>query len=378
MTLEGTPDIVSPSGVAGLDFRDEAETVNALVPKLKRRGVEAIVVLLHEGGFQTASRAWEYDTCINDLSDPLKRIATEMSDEVDVIVSGHTHVAYNCHIDGKRVTSASSNGRLITEIDLELNRATGEVVDEAAENRIVRQGVFAKAGDISALIAKYQVFAKPLSDRVIGSITATIPEATDDSGENAAGNLIADAQHAATASSTTGGAVAAFMNPGGVRGDAGFVFPASGSEGDGNVTYGEAFSVQPFGNSLVTMTLSGAQLREMLKQQWCGRGSRLVLLPSDSVEYTWSRALVPAANTGCSLASNPVTSFTIGGAPVVDSQSYRITVNSFLADGGDTFPVLRGGTNRLGGEVDTDALEKYFVANSPVPPPTLDRIHVTD
>jgi 5'-nucleotidase len=377
MTLEGTPDIVSPSGVAGLDFRDEAETVNALVPRLKRQGVEAFVVLMHEGGFQTAAAAWEYDTCKTTVSDPLNRIAAEMSPEVDVIVSGHTHTAYNCVLYGKRVTSASSNGRLFTEIDLQLDRRTRDIVaTPAAQNRVVEQGVFAKALDITQLIAKYNQFAAPLRDRIVGSITATIPEITDDSGENAAGNLIADAQDAATASSTTGNAVAAFMNPGGVRTDAGFVYPASGAEGDGNVTYGESFNVQPFGNSLVTMTLTGAQLYEMLKQQWCGRGSRTVLLPSSSVEYTWSRALLPAPNTSCASASNPVTSFTIDGAPVVKGQSYRITVNSFLADGGDTFPVLRAGTERLGGAVDTDALEAYFKANSPLSPPALDRIDV--
>jgi 5'-nucleotidase len=251
------------------------------------------------------------------------------------------------------------------------------VVEVAANNQIVTQNVF-KAMDMTDLIARYNEIAAPLRDRVIGRISADITRTPDDSRENAAGNLIADAQLAATSSPETGSAVAAFMNPGGVRTD--FTFAQSGSEGDGNVTYGEAFNVQPFGNSLVTMTLTGAQILEMLKSQWCGAASPRVLLPSATVSYTYDLS-DSAAITGasCAGAANPVSNLTIGGTAVDPAAPYRITVNSFLADGGDSFPVLRQGTDRLGGEVDTDALETYIepsLAGDPIAPPALDRIDV--
>jgi 5'-nucleotidase len=171
-----------------------------------------------------------------------------------------------------------------------------------------------------------------------------------------------------------------------VRSD--FAFAQSGSEGDGNVTYGEAFTVQPFGNSLVTMTLTGAQLYDMLKSQWCDQDFARVLLPSASVEYTFDRSVATSLLPGpdgvrkpCAGAPNPVSDLRIGGAAVALGGSYRITVNSFLADGGDRFPVLRQGTDRLGGAVDTDALEDYLepsLGGAPIAPPARDRIDAVD
>jgi 5'-nucleotidase len=383
MTLEGTPDIVSPSGVAGLDFLDEAETANRYADELRRRhGVRAIVVLLHEGGVQTQPGG--INDC-NGISGPIVDIVNRTTSQVDLFVTGHTHTAYNCVIDGRPVTSASSFGRLLTDIDLELDRRSRDVVQVSANNQIVTQNVF-KAMDMTQLIERYTEIAAPLRDRPIGRISADITRTPDDSGENAAGNLIADAQLAATSSPETGSAVAAFMNPGGVRSD--FVYAQSGSEGDGVVTYGEAFTVQPFGNSLVTMTLTGAQILDMLKSQWCDQDFARVLLPSASVTYTYDPAvaasLLPDSQGGarkpCAGAPNPVSDLRIGGTPVDPNASYRITVNSFLADGGDRFPVLREGTERLGGAVDTDALEDYIAPSlegDPIDPPALDRIDLS-
>ncbi len=367
MTLEGTPDIVSPSGVAGLDFLDEAETANRYADELRNtHGVRAIVVLLHEGGVQSAPGG--INDC-NGISGPIVDIVGRTTSAVDLFVTGHTHSAYNCVIDGRPVTSASSFGRLITDIDLTLDGTSKDVVEVAANNMIVTQNVF-KAEDITTLIGRYNAIAAPLRDRVIGRISADITRTPDASREHAAGNLIADAQLAAT------DAVAAFMNPGGVRAD--FTYAQSGSEGDGSVTYGEAFTVQPFGNSLVTMTLTGAQILEALKQQWCGQSSPIVLLPSGTVRYTWSQSAVSAAlGQPCASAPNPVSGLTIGGAAVDPAASYRVTVNSFLADGGDRFPAFRAGTDRVGGEVDTDALEKYIepsLEGTPIGPPALNRI----
>jgi 5'-nucleotidase len=367
MTLEGTPDIVSPSGVAGLDFLDEAETANRYARELRRKhGVRAIVVLLHEGGVQSATGG--INTC-DGMSGPIVDIVNRTTKAVDLFVTGHTHAAYNCVIDGRPVTSASSFGRLLTDIDLKLDRHSRDVVEVAANNVIVTQNVF-KADDITQLIDRYTAIAAPLRDRVIGRVSADITRTPDDSGENAAGNLIADAQLAATSAAGTGAAVAAFMNPGGVRSDI----------AAGDVTFGEAFTVQPFGNSLVTLTLTGAQLLEVLKQQWCSQDAARVLLPSAGVHYTYSASAAAAlVRQPCAGAANPVTGLTIGGAAVDPAASYRVTVNSFLADGGDKFTVLREGTDRLGGSVDTDALEAYLapsLTGTPIAPPALDRIDV--
>ena len=373
MTLEETPDIVSPSGVAGLDFLDEAETANRYARELRRRhGVRAVVVLLHQGGVQTPP--FGINDC-NGISGPIVDIVERTTQRVDLFVTGHTHSAYNCVIDGRPVTSAGSFGRLFTDIDLTLSSRSRDVVEVSANNQIVTQNVF-KATDLSELIARYTTIAAPLRDRVIGRIAADITRTPDDSGENAAGNLIADAQLAATAAADTGAAVAAFMNPGGVRSD--FTFAQSGAEGDGNLTYGEAFNVQPFGNSLVTLTLTGAQLLEMLKQQWCSQDFARVLLPSAGVSYSFSQGAATALlGQPCEGAANPVSNLTIAGVAVDPAASYRITVNSFLAEGGDKFTVLAAGTDRLGGAVDTDALEDYVapsLTGAPVAPPALDRI----
>jgi 5'-nucleotidase len=373
MTLEGTPDIVSPSGVAGLDFLDEADTANRYADELRRRhGVRAVVVLLHEGGVQSAPGG--INDC-NGISGPIVDIVKNTTIQVDLFVTGHTHQAYNCVINGRAVTSASSFGRLLTDIDMVLDRRSKDVVEVSANNQIVTQNVF-KAMDMTQLIERYTAIAGPLRDRVIGRISADITRANDPSLEQAAGNLIADAQLAATSSATTGSAVAAFMNPGGVRAD--FTFAPSGSEAPGEVTYGEAFTVQPFGNSLVTMTLTGQQILDMLKSQWCGQAFPRVLLPSAGVHYTFDQSDATAIlETPCAGAVNPVSNVTISGTPLDPAASYRVTVNSFLADGGDIFPVLRQGTDRLGGAVDTDALEAYIapsLTGAPISPPALNRI----
>jgi 5'-nucleotidase len=160
--------------------------------------------------------------------------------------------------------------------------------------------------------------------------------------------------------------VAAFMNPGGIRDDM-FFAEISGGEAPGELTYGEAFSVQPFGNSLVTMTLTGTQIHTLLTQQWVGQTSRRILQVSDGLTYMWDASLADADKV---IAA----SIEISGVTVVPGNSYRVTVNSFLADGGDNFSVLTEGTNRLGGEIDLDALVSYFDLNSPVTPGPQDRI----
>ncbi|HKZ21485.1 MAG TPA: 5'-nucleotidase C-terminal domain-containing protein, partial [Acidimicrobiia bacterium] len=365
MTLEGTPTIVTPSGVAGLTFEDEVETVNALIPELQRKQVEAIVVLLHEGGFSSGGP--EGDECADGLTDPLASIVQGFDDAVDLVIAGHVNDEFVCEVDGKWVTMADNNGRLYTDIDVTLDRRTKEMTVVSIDNVPTYQSAVDPAADLTALIDKYDELSAPLANTVIGSITADIPEIYNAAGEAAVGDVIADAQLAATSDPATGGAVVAFMNPGGIRTSDGFIFAGSPEgEGDGNVTYGEAFAVQPFGNSLVTMTLTGAQIEALLEQQF-RTGGNTILQVSEGFAYSWS--LSGAIGDKVDPAS-----ITIGGTPIDLGASYRVTVNSFLADGGDGFSVLVGGTDRLGGDIDLDALVAYFGANSPVAPGPQDRI----
>lgn len=361
MTLEGTPSIVSPAGISHVDFFDEADSVNALVPLLKAQGIETIIVLLHEGGF-TSNQLNEttINSCGN-LSGNLPPIVERMDDEIDVVITGHTNWAVNCVIDGKIVTGAAHQGRLVTDIDLVLSRATKDVISATVNNRIVTRTVD-KAADLTALVTKYRDLSAPLANRVIGSITSNITRTGNAAGESALGDVIADAQLWATTPAALGGAQIAFMNAGGIRADLTYA-QVSGGEAPGEVTYGEAFTVQPFGNSLVTMTLTGAQVDALLEQQFTGGIG--ILQVSHTISYD------RLATAG---ADGRVTNIRVNGAPIDPAASYRVTVNSFLADGGDNYTVLRQGTNRLGGDVDLDALVKYFEAFSPVAPGPQNRI----
>jgi 5'-nucleotidase len=362
MTLEGTPTIVTPAGVAGLKFLDEADTLNKLVRELRENGVKTIVALIHEGGLPTGG----FNECPG-ISGPIVDIVNRTSHEVDLFITGHTHQAYNCVIDGRPVTSALSFGRLVTDITMTLDRSSGQPTFTSINNLIVTRDVAKDAG-VTALIGKYNAIAAPLANRVIGSITADITRVATPAGESSLGDVIADAQLAATAPANFGGAVVAFMNPGGIRADLTFAGSLAG-EGDGKVTYGEAFTVQPFGNSLVTKTMTGAQIKAVLEQQFDNpiAGQNRILQVSAGFSYSWSAS----APTGSKV--DPA-SIKINSVVVDPAASYRVTMNSFLATGGDNFSAFNLGTNDLGGAVDTDALEAYFVANSPVAPGLRNRI----
>ncbi|WP_374688034.1 bifunctional UDP-sugar hydrolase/5'-nucleotidase [Promineifilum sp.] len=372
MTLESTPTIVSPSGVEGLEFKDEADTVNRLVNVLKRRGVETIVVLVHEGGYP--SLGTEYNACPG-ISGPIVDIVQRTSDEVDLFITGHTHQAYNCVIDGRVVTSAASNGRLVTKVIMTVSRKTQEVQAITAENVIVAQTV-AKDTAITDLIAKYNAFAAPLANRVVGSITADFVRGATRGVESNIGRLIADAMLDATDDPDTGNAQIAFMNAGGIREDF-LVSDIYGTEAPGVVTYGELFAVQPFGNAMVTMSLTGTQIDQALEAQWIGvnpvPGNKLLQV-SEGFTYSYSAAVAAnPANAGNVVDINTIM---LNGVPIDPNGVYRVTVNSFIADGGDQFPVFIQGTNRLGGAVDTDALEAYFAAHSPLTPDPVARVTV--
>ncbi|MFZ2652485.1 MAG: 5'-nucleotidase C-terminal domain-containing protein, partial [Burkholderiaceae bacterium] len=355
LTLKDTPTIVVPSGVTGLRFRDEAQTVNELVPQLRAQGIEAIVVLIHEGGFPSG----DYNECPG-ISGAIVGIVNKLDKAVDLVISGHTHRAYNCRIDGRLVTSADKFGTLVTEIDLLLDPASGDVISAAAANLIVRNDAFARDEAQTRLIAAYEQLSAPLAKRVVARLPAALPRDENPAGEIRIGQVVADAQLAATRAAENGGAQLALMNPGGLR-------AALAPSGNGDVRYEDLFAVQPFYNNLVTLTLSGTQLLQVLEQQWQNQPRARILQVSRSLSYTWDaaqpigRRVVPG-------------SVRLNGEAIDAAANYRVTVNSFLAGGGDNFAALKLGRDARTGMMDLDALEQYLAGQPSLAPAADERI----
>ena len=383
MTLKATPTIVTPTGVAGLEFRDEAATVNALIPELRAQGIESIVVLVHEGGFQTGTLS-DINGCEGNLAgSAIASIVKQLDNAVDLVISGHTHAAYNCMLpnaSGRNisVTSSSAFGRVLTDVDLTIDPNTGDISKVVANNRLVVRNDPAITADtvVAKIVDAYKNLVSPIANTVLGSITADLSNGRTDGACNMpAGDLIADSQLAATQPATFGNAVVAFMNGGGVR-SPGFTFASSAAnEGNGNVTYGEAFTVQPFGNSLVTLSLTTQNIKDFLEEQFAGclgqsTTATRFALPSAGFKYTWDGAKACGARISKVTLRNGSASETLVDASGVvqnPAKSYRVTVNNFMADGGDGYSTLLKGTNRLGGAQDIDALTAYMSANFKAP-----------
>lgn len=349
LTLKGTAGIVSPAGIAGLEFRDEAETVNALMPQLKARGVEAIVVLIHEGGEPTG----DYTECPG-ISGPIVDIVKKFDRAVDIVVSGHTHRAYVCDIDGRLVTSGDKYGTLVTAIDLKLDPASRDIVSARAENVIVANASLAKDPDQTALIEAYDKLSAPIANRPAGSVTQTLSRIPNEAGESALGDVIADAQLLATRDAKDGGAVIALTNPGGIRTD---IVPKE----NGAITFGDVFASQPFRNRLVTMTLTGRQLKDLLEQQWLDPKRPRILQVSNGFSYAWDAAKPLGERVIADRMS-------LGGRPIEPGSGYRVTLNDYLAVGGDGFTVAKQGTAPQYGGYDADALFAFFRAHGPIGP----------
>jgi len=429
MTLKGTPGIVTPGGVVGLSFQDEADTVNALIPKLKAQGINAVVVLIHQGGFQnvvTGSGTQPTTTDINgctgnlrntDGSDSdIRSVVSRLDDAVDLVISAHTHAAYNCSDNtldvsstgsssvarptglanrvGRLipVTSASAFGRVMTEIDLQLSATTRDVVKVSPVNVLVARDkrvnaavvpatdpvviaaqneVLANPG-MSTLVGAYKTAVSPLANAVVATITAGMSNTANAAGEMEAGDLIADAQLAATQPAGVGAAQIAFMNAGGVR-SPGFV--SSAGAYPYALTYGDAFTVQPFGNILQTMTLTTQQIKDVLEQQFSGckgQTAQRIMQVSNGFSYTWSASgtcgtrirsvgFTPTDLTAVPpVATGPTEALVVNGVVQNPDKTWRVTVNNFMATGGDGFGVFTGGTAISGGGQDIDALIAYL------------------
>jgi 5'-nucleotidase len=370
LTLEGTPQIVSANGIQTVNFLDEADTINAATQALKAKGVGTIVVLLHEGGGQSVGlNTTSINTCTG-MSGAILDIVAHLDDEVDMVVSGHTHNAYNCLLPNAAarpipVTSASSFGRLVTDIDMTINRSSDQPTQISVNNVVVTRDVAADPTE-SALISKYDTAIAPIANRIVGSISSDITRTNNVAGESALGDVIGDAQLAYT---QTAGAQFAFMNPGGIRAD--LVYSQiSGSEAPGEVTYGEAFTVQPFNNLVVTQDLTGAQIKTTLEQSFIGCSGRtqatVILQVSAGFNYTYDTSQV---------CGSRITAISVNGVAIDANATYHVAMNNFLADGGDSFPGFRAGTGRVYAPgFDVDALTAYLGANPPVAPGPQDRI----
>ena len=349
-----TPSIVRPGGTAGLSFNEEVATVNAIVPTLKAGGIEAIVVVMHEGGEQSGS----INECV-DFKGRGREIAEQLDPAVQLIVTAHTHRYYICEIDNRLITQAGSYGTLVTEIDLVLDRSTRKIIAKKARNLVVDPNG-AKDAALTALIDRYAVLAAPLENRVVGKLTREVNAVLTPSGESTLGNLIADAHLFGTAAPDKGGAVIAFNNPGSLRAP---IIP----DADGGVKYGELFKAQPFQNDLIIMTFTGKQLKNLLEQQFTESDRQRPLGVSKGFSYTWDNAkpsgekIVPG-------------SMKLNGVPLDPALQYRVAANSFLAGGSEGMGMFREGTDRQIGMLDLEALVALILAGSPYTPPPVGRL----
>jgi 5'-nucleotidase len=352
MTLKDTATLVTPAGVAGLTFADEAETANALVPKLKAEGADIVVLLIHQGG--RVPPVYDALGCTG-LSGEIVPILERLDPAIRVVVSGHTHHAYACDVQAggapRLLTSAGKNGYLVSDIRLSFDPSSRKLLSARAENVPVLA-----AGDpqVQALVDRYVAAARPAAERVVGRLERPALRDVDDGG-SAAAELVADAQLAWTRTPERGGAEIAFINSAGVRTD---LVPRA----DGTVTYGQIFAAQPFGNNLVVKTLTGAQLKAVLEQGFREVNGKVevrsMLVPSAGFTYRFD----PSRPAG-----QRILSMSLNGRPIDPGRSYRVTVNNFLASGGDGYAIFGEGRDPVDAGLDLDALEAWLATNPRVP-----------
>ncbi|MBW8784874.1 MAG: bifunctional metallophosphatase/5'-nucleotidase [Novosphingobium sp.] len=377
LTLRGTPQLVSPDGIRGLRFADETDTINALVPKLRAKGADAVVVLIHQGGAQNGGN--DPNACVN-LTGEIRPILDRLRPGVDVVVSGHTHKAYVCDYgtinpaEPILLTSAGVYGELVTDIRLEIDPATHRVVARQAHNVIVQSVPFTSARgpiatttaypqfqprpDIAAYVRTYTDAAARFARRKVGTLAGPASKGVDGESNRGGplGNLVADAQLAATRSA---GAQIALTNPFGIRAP---LVPAA----DGTLTFGDIFAVQPFTNALVTETLSGAALKAVLEQGLDGHAARQLLAPSAGFVYRFD---------GARPAGQRIVGMSLDGKPIDPAARYRVTVNSFLASGGDGFTGFTHGHDAaIAALDDLGALEAWLNAAPPRIVPQEERV----
>ena len=354
MTLKETATLVTPAGVAGLAFADEAASANALVPMLKAQGADAVVLLIHQGGKPGENYL---QTGCDGLTGGILPIMDKLDPAIAIVVSGHTHYAYACELErggaNRLLTSAGRNGYLVTDIRLTFDPATRALIHRSAINVPVQPQQGADEG-VAALVARYSAEAAPAAARSVGKLKGNAPY-SDVYDESPAANLIADAQLAATKAENHGNADISFINSSGVRTS---ITPAS----DGTVTYGQIFAAQPFGNNLVVKSLTGVQLKALLEQQFVVENGKTevgsLLVPSANFRFDYDLSRPEGQR---------IVSMTLNGKPIRPDARYRVSVNNFLASGGDGFSALIQGTDTFDAGLDLDALEAWLATNPTAP-----------
>ena len=329
--LKDTPNIVAPAGVAGLSFVDEADAINSTLPEIKAKGIKAIVAVIHQGG--------------NDVNS----IVSRLDGEIDVVISGHSHQLANTVVNNAAgnpvlVTQAYSAGTAYADINLEINPFSRDIVKKSATVPTTWGDTgpgLTPDGTVAALVAAADAAVQDDVNVVIGTAAGDITRTQNTSGESALGNLIADAQRLYE------GTDFAFMNPGGIRANI----------DAGEVTWGELFTVQPFGNQMVRMTLTGQEIYDLLAQQWANPASPKMLQIS-GLSYFWTYNGSGVAGTVSVVLKD--------GLPINKAATYTVTTNNFLAGGGDSFTVFKSGLNQVVDAADIDVLVAHL-QNLPQP-----------
>jgi 5'-nucleotidase len=369
-TFTGTSQVIGPSVARDLTFLDEAATANAYATELKRQGVHAIVLLIHEGFRPILGPDADPNGCTG-VSGGLEPIIKKLTTDIAVVISGHSHAFYNCRIGDHLVTSAASYGRMITRVMIEVNPTTGGILRASATNQVVTRDV-ARDPVVSTITGKYRTLVEKTAKEIVGSIAGNLMAAPNPAGESPLGNVLADAQLAATSGTDRGGAAVAFMNQGGIRASI-IASPAASPDQPGRVIYGDLFSVQPFGNVIMAFTMTGDMIRRLLEQQFDNPspGARRILQVSSGFTYRY-RSAAPAGQ------HVDADSIMLNGRQVASTDRIRVAASDFLLSGGDGFTVFTESTDRLVIVDDITALVDYFKARSPVSPPPQNRIERTD
>ncbi|GAB2829105.1 bifunctional metallophosphatase/5'-nucleotidase [Lentzea nigeriaca] len=364
MPLKDVPILVDPNGIKEIQFGDEVKAANKYANFLDAIGVKSIVLLVHQGD-QVTSPGGGPNACNVAAQNPGSYIAANVSPKIDAVFSGHSHQHYNCVVkdpagNPRPFIEGLAFGRELSVVDLKIDRRTRDVIrsETKADNKIVTRTVTPDP-DVQATIDLAKQKVGPIASKPVGSIAEDIVKLQNAAGESPLGNLIADSQLEATKNN---GAVLALMNPGGVRKD--LVYKSNKGEGDGVVTFEEAADVQPFGNILQTVTLTGTQLKNVLEQQFTAART-FVLQPSAGLKYTWSASAA---------FGSKVSGITLNGVAVDPNATYRVTINSFLQGGGDGFSEFTKGTNVTGGGIDLDAFTGWLGAHPGQKAPATDRI----
>ncbi len=388
------PELVSPAGIAGLTIEEPALAANRSADRLKAEGADLVILLVHEGAATT-----ELESAIDPDSE-FGEIVNDVDPDIDAIISGHTHLAYNHSIPvpawqadparvvkNRPVVSAGQYGNNLNQLlfdvqvdgtEVELTGVRQSILPLAVPNpgtpppplvpaypadaavQAIVDAAVAQANVLGAV--ELGEISGPFNRAKVNPITANLPFGTENrGGESTLGNLVAEVQQTATESPTFGGAQIAFMNPGGLRADM-VGSPGSPAEYPAPLTYRQAANVQPFANTLVNMQLTGAQIKAALEQQWQPAGaSRPFLRLGVSAGFT--HTYDPNGPAG-----DRIGEMWLDGVPIGLTTSYSVTVNSFLAAGGDNFGAFATGTNKRDtGQVDLQAMVDYMADQSPVP-----------